>query len=96
MDVHETRKIANVRIHVERVIGNVRQKFSILRSTLPIRFVTKREDECPIIDRIVRVCCALCNVVILLYLLTEIYYILYYIWIMLTLKFNHKLCYFYM
>ena len=62
MDVHETRKIANVRIHVERVIGNVRQKFSILRSTLSIRFVTKREDECPIIDRIVHVCCALCNV----------------------------------
>ena len=62
LDVHETRKIANVRIHVQRVIGNVRQKYSILRSTLPIQYVTKREDECPIIDGIVRVCCALCNV----------------------------------
>ena len=61
LDVHETRKIANVRIHVQRVIGNVCQKYSILRSTLPI---PKREDECPIIDGIVRVCCALCDSVV--------------------------------
>ena len=44
------------------MIGNIHQKYSILRSTLPIQYVTKREDECPIIDGIVRVCCALCNV----------------------------------
>ena len=30
MEVHETRSIANVRIHVERVIGVVRQKYSYL------------------------------------------------------------------
>ena len=29
MEVHETRSIANVRIHVERVIGMVRQKYYI-------------------------------------------------------------------
>lgn len=63
MEVSETRTIANVRIHVERVIGNVRQKYSILQSTLPIHYIIKRDgEECPIIDRIVRVCCALCNV----------------------------------
>ena len=28
-EVEETRKIANVRIHVERVIGYVRQKYKI-------------------------------------------------------------------
>ncbi len=27
------RKIANVRIHLERVIGNIRQKYSILSAT---------------------------------------------------------------
>ena len=63
MEIGETRTIANVRIHVERVIGNVRQKYSILQSTLPIDFVTKRVGEqYPLIDRIVRICCALCNI----------------------------------
>ena len=62
-EVEETRTIANVRIHVERVIGNVRQKFPILQSTLPIHFIVKRVGEdFPLIDRIVRICCALNNV----------------------------------
>ena len=63
LEVEETRSIANVRIHVERVIGCVRQKYTILQATLPIHFVAKRSGElCPLIDRIARVCCALCNV----------------------------------
>ena len=63
MEVQETREIANVRIHVERVIGNVRQKYSILQSTLPIHFLIKRVGEdIPLIDRIVHSCCALSNV----------------------------------
>jgi len=61
-EVESTRKIANVRIHVERVIGCVRQKYSILRGIIPIDFVIKRVGEdVPAIDRIVRVCCALNN-----------------------------------
>ena len=56
--------IANVRIHIECVIGNVRQKYSILQNTLPIHFVHKRDGEdTPLyVDRIVHVCCALVNV----------------------------------
>ena len=61
MEVHETRSIANVRIHVERVIGVIRQKYSILQSTLPIHYVNKRNGHPPIIDSIVSVCCALSN-----------------------------------
>ena len=57
LEVHETRKIANLRIHVERVIETVRQKYSILQSTVPIK-----KRNCPTIDMIVHVCCALCNV----------------------------------
>ncbi len=58
-----TRSIANVRIHVERVIGVVRQKYRLLTGTLPLEYaVKKKEEKTPYIDKIVRVCCALCNV----------------------------------
>ncbi len=56
------RTLANVRIHVERVIGLVRQKYIILKGSLPVEYVTKRDQDCPHIDKIVRVCCSLCNI----------------------------------
>ena len=37
--VEQTRWIANVRIHVERVIGNIRQKYTMRSATQPIEFV---------------------------------------------------------
>ena len=68
LEVKDTQVIANVCIHVERVIGCVRQKFLALQSTLPIHFlIIKKGEEVPIIDRIIRICCALnnlCNSVI--------------------------------
>ncbi|XP_035678171.1 uncharacterized protein LOC118416983 isoform X1 [Branchiostoma floridae] len=61
-EVETTRKIANVRIHVERVIGLVRRKYSVLQSTLPIPLVkSKPGDALAPIDKITRVCCALTN-----------------------------------
>ncbi|XP_049528511.1 uncharacterized protein LOC119462177 isoform X2 [Dermacentor silvarum] len=61
-EVESTRKLANVRIHVERVIGLIRNKFVILKSTLPIDYVTCQPgDELAPIDKIVTVCCALSN-----------------------------------
>ena len=36
LEVEETQRLANVRIHVERVIGLVRQKYQILSGILPI------------------------------------------------------------
>ncbi|XP_060604759.1 uncharacterized protein LOC132757489 [Ruditapes philippinarum] len=62
LDMATTRKIANVRIHVERVIGLVRQKYTILNGTLPIDFLIARENEnIPLVDKIAYVCCGLVN-----------------------------------
>ena len=49
LEVHEMRTIANVRIHVERIIGNVHQKYSFLHSTIPIQYAVSR-DHPPVID----------------------------------------------
>ncbi|XP_048587471.1 uncharacterized protein LOC125570212 [Nematostella vectensis] len=66
VDVERSRGIANVRIHVERVIGLLRRKYTILEGTLPTKFLScdqngPTENQVPIIDRILRVCSALVN-----------------------------------
>ena len=65
-DVEVTRKIANVRIHVERIIGSVRQRYQILSATgvLLKKLVSHKTQKGNIIlDSVVRVCCSLNNVV---------------------------------
>ena len=62
LEVEQTHSITNVRIHVERVIGMVRQKYTFLQGTLQIDYVlTRAGEEYPILVRIVRITCALCN-----------------------------------
>ena len=66
VDVEGTRGIANVRIHVERVIGLLRRKYTILSGTLLIDFLMcnpngTQEASTPMIDRIINVCSALVN-----------------------------------
>ena len=62
MEVEETLAIVNVRIHVERVIGAVRQRHTILKGSMPIDFIIKRDQEQKtLVDRIIHVCCALNN-----------------------------------
>ena len=60
VDVKQIWHVANIRIHVERVIGLLLQKYSILSDTQPIDAVlTKEEKGPPFLDKIVTVCCSL-------------------------------------
>ena len=61
-EVEKSRQLARVRIHVERVIGQMRKKYTILNGTLPITLVKKSTDtSVTTIDKILVVCAALTN-----------------------------------
>ena len=61
MEVESSQRLSRVRIHVERVIGMLRQNYTILKSTLPIPFLWSKNSSTSLIDKIVTVCAALCN-----------------------------------
>ena len=62
VEVDWSRELSIVRIHVERVIGLLKQKYTILQSVLPITLVSDYNKEClSTIDKLIRVCCALVN-----------------------------------
>lgn len=61
-EVEQTRGIASVRIHVERVIGMLRRKYSFLSGTVPISMLQlDTTTNVTSLDKIVKVSAALCN-----------------------------------
>ena len=58
-EVDWSREISHVRIHVERVIGLLKQKYTIMQGTIPISLL-KDGTKCTI-DNIITTCSALCN-----------------------------------
>ena len=65
VQVDWSRELSLVRIHVERVIGVLKQKFTILESLLII-LVSDSCDHNSTIDKLVKVCAALVNLCSLL------------------------------
>ena len=62
-EVEESKKLSKVRIHVERVIGLLKNKYKILQGTLPPHLIKHKHDSLDYanIDRILTVCAALVN-----------------------------------
>ena len=65
-EVEVSRKISSVRIHIERVIGLLKNRYTILQGTMLIHCVKRQQDEldaCIVAscDKIINVCAALNN-----------------------------------
>jgi len=61
-DISDTRKLASLRVHVERAIGLVKNRYRILKTTLHHEFLNvKAGHTLAQIDEIVHVCCSQTN-----------------------------------
>ncbi|XP_022106610.1 uncharacterized protein LOC110987815 [Acanthaster planci] len=61
LNVEATRVLASQRIHMERVIGFTRQKYTMLQSNVPITYLLSDQHNLTTLDKIVHVACALTN-----------------------------------
>lgn len=59
--VENTRGIAHVRIHVERVIASIRNKFKLTQGPIPMTMLQETYEDAALIDYIMRSACILVN-----------------------------------
>ena len=62
IEVETTRKIASVRVHVERVIGNLKNKYTFLQGPLPLDYLIVKDSDQTTIDKVAVVASALTNI----------------------------------
>ena len=61
-EVEVSQRIARIRIHVERVIGEMKNKYTILQGTIPVNCLKHKADmESANVDKILIACAALTN-----------------------------------
>lgn len=61
-EVERSRQMAMVRINVERVIGVMKNRYTILQSRLPVSLIKRKGDEdIATVDKLLTVCAALTN-----------------------------------
>ncbi len=61
-DAEKSKQLSKVRIHVERVIGLLKNRYTILKGTLSLSLIKHKNDEnVANIDKLLTVCSALTN-----------------------------------
>ena len=53
--------MAMVRIHVERVIGVMKNRYTILQSRLAVSLIKRKDEDIATADKLLTVCAALTN-----------------------------------
>ena len=62
VEVEQSRQLAHLRIHIERVIGLMHNKYKILKGVLPIKLIKRPSDTTvTTVDKIITVTAALTN-----------------------------------
>ena len=60
--VEESKRLSRERIHVERFIGLLKQKYTVLERPLPVKIIKHKSDgEYATVDKLVHVCATLTN-----------------------------------
>jgi DDE superfamily endonuclease/Helix-turn-helix of DDE superfamily endonuclease len=62
LETEQSRRVSNVRIHVERVIGCLRERFAILKGPVDSKFLSRTNEDTSFYDMIVTCCCIIANI----------------------------------